>query len=69
MPLDKDGYFLFEHGVTLKCQIKNAAIRTRMSCMPITDSTGADGLACDTGGGKALFLFDENGVLENHKFW
>jgi hypothetical protein len=65
--LGKDGYLMPKNGITLKCQVKN--FTNRMSCAGITDSTGSDGWLCDNGKRQALFLFDENGILKDHKFF
>jgi hypothetical protein len=54
-----------EDGVTLKCQVKNYT--SNMPCSGITDSTGTDGWACNSGDGRSiLFIFDEKGILQRH---
>ena len=65
--LNKNGYFVIQNGVTLKCQVKNYT--NRMSCIGITDSTGADGLLCSNGEKQIIFLFDENQILKGSKIF
>jgi len=65
--VDEYGYLLLQKGVTLKCQVKNYT--HRMDCIGVVDSAGVDGLICDSGKRKALFLFDENGILKDHRIW
>ena len=62
-----DGALIIEDGRTLKCQVR--PVVSNMACQGITDKTHADGVVCRNGLGEtALFLFDEKGVLEKHRF-
>lgn len=58
---------MLQNGVTLKCQVKNYT--NRMSCAAITDSTEVDGWICSNGEKRAVFTFDEKGVLKGAKFF
>ncbi|EOW6515260.1 hypothetical protein ACOZX1_000425 [Cronobacter dublinensis] len=62
----QNGTLKIEDGRTQKCQIRPYV--SNMACQGITDRTNADGVVCQNGmGGTALFIFDEKGVLKNHK--
>jgi len=62
----ENGYLKIQNGITLKCQVKNYT--SNMPCTGITDSTGIDGWVCNTrNGGIILFIFDENGIVEDMK--
>lgn len=59
---------VMEDGKTLKCQIRPYV--SRMACQGITDNTGADGVICQNSEGKQVaFLFDNKGVLKQHRFF
>lgn len=61
-----NGNLKIEDGRTLKCQIRPYV--SNMACQGITDRTNADGVVCQNGLGKtAFFIFDEKGVLKNHR--
>lgn len=64
--LNKDGLLMLQNGVTLKCQVKNYT--NKMSCSGITDGKD-DGWVCTNGTKNSVFVFDENGILENFKFY
>ncbi|ABU76883.1 MULTISPECIES: hypothetical protein [Cronobacter] len=62
----QNGTLKIEDGRTLKCQIRPYV--SNMACQGITDRTNADGVVCQNGmGDTALFIFDEKGVLKNHR--
>lgn len=65
--LSKNGALILQNGVTLKCQVNNYT--NKMSCLKITDSTGADGLVCSNGEKKIMFLFDENNILKGSRIF
>lgn len=65
--INSNGFLIIENGVTLKCQLRPYV--SNMICQGITDHTNADGIICQNGNGEqAIFLFDEHGVLIQHKW-
>jgi hypothetical protein len=62
--LNENGSLMLKNGVTLKCQVKNYT--SRMSCTEITDGK-EDGWVCNNGTKRAVFVFDDNGILKNAK--
>lgn len=64
---DASGRLKIEDDKTLKCQIRPYV--SNMACQGITDKTNADGVICQNGEGKGmLFIFDEQGLLKEHKW-
>lgn len=61
-----NGHLKPEIGVTQKCQVKN--FTNKMSCVEISDGED-NGLMCGNGSKKALFVFDNKGILKNYKIY
>lgn len=66
-PAHKQGYLILEKDKTRKCHALTYS--HYMPCRGMTNSTGKNGLVCGNVQGAALYLFDEQDLLPNHRIF